>query len=93
MNNIIFTYRTYTINNFNFTIFRTIEMNRSTNINDNSISKGEINPNFNDLCGENEDYFDDQIAIKDETNTWRRNYFQYLQDNINTFNKTELKLD
>ena len=93
MNNFIFTSRTYTINNFNFTIFRTIEMNRSTNINDNSISKGEINPNFNDLCGEKEDYFDDQIAIKDETNTWRRNYFQYLQDNINTFSKTELKLD
>ena len=93
MNNFIFTSRTYTINNFNFTIFRTIEMNRSTNINDNSISKGEINPNFNDLCGEKEDYFDDQIAINDETNTWRRNYFQYLQDNINTFSKTELKLD
>jgi len=93
MNNFIFTSRTYTINNFNFTIFRTIEMNRSTNINDNSISKGEINPNFNDLCGEKEDYFDDQIAINDETNTWRRNYFQYLQDNINTFNKTELKFD
>ena len=91
MNNIIFTSRIYTINNFNFTIFRTIEMNRSTNINDNSISKGE--PNFNDLCGEKEDYFDDQIAINDETNTWRRNYFQYLQDNINTFSKTELKLD
>jgi len=93
MNNINFTSETYKINNFNFTIFRTIEKNNSTYLNDNSISKGEIDPNFYDLYSEKEDIFDDEIAINDETNTWRKKYFQYLQDNINTFNKTELKLD
>ena len=39
---------------------------------------------------EKDEYFDDEIAIKCEINTWRKEYFQFLERNIDEPNKTEI---
>ena len=41
---------------------------------------------------EPDDYFDDEIAINCEINKWRKDYFLFLEKNIDDPNKTEINI-
>ena len=41
---------------------------------------------------ESDDYFDDEIAINCEINRWRKDYFLFLEKNIDDPNKTEINI-
>ena len=41
---------------------------------------------------EPDDYFDDEIALNCEINKWRKDYFLFLEKNIDDPNKTEINI-
>jgi hypothetical protein len=70
----------YTSNASVVSILSTLNINYMSDIDDVS--------NYHDLYNENKDnYEEDDIAKNCEINTWRKDYFDYLDNIINSANK------